>query len=389
MITPDIIREKALRIYRRQFLGAFLAGQSIFPLTIPADRGKTTETFSKRYSDLDTLLSKEKSRTGYGYTVELKEVNTRHQGCQSVPSRIFFETENDFLRFINKVSEFAAFKTTMALIQDRLPELLAWADSNPLKIIDHLNDWPELLSVCIYFMEHPRPGLYIRELPIDVHTKFIETHIRILKTLLDFLLPEDGVRPNETEFEKRYGLKQKPGRIRFRILDAAITENVFPEGITDISMPSGEFQTLNLNCRFIFIVENEMNFLAFPEKEKSIVIWGKGFAVENLKGTEWLKEKTIIYWGDIDPHGFEILSMLRSHYPNVNSLMMDMETYMNFQQFSVIGKIFEKNFPAHLTEEENKLFSLLLKTPEKNRLEQEKIPHAYSLEKIQAKIPAV
>ncbi len=387
MITPENIRKKSISLYHRIFLNASLHNELIFPLIVPSDRGKTTDDFSKRYADLDKLLSKEKSQTGYGYTVEMKEVKTRNQGSQSVPAKIFFQTQQDFLKFLKKETEFNCFNRAVALIHKQLPDLIPWIYLNPVKIIDHLNDWPDLITVCNYFKENPRPDLYIRELPMDVHTKFIETHVRILKELLDFLLPESEINLEETKFEKRYGLKHKPPLIRFRILDDSIGQNIFQAGITDISLPVLQFANINLACRNIFIVENEMNFLTFPEITESMVIWGKGFAVESLKEINWLNNKNIIYWGDIDPQGFQILSMLRSSYPKVKSLMMDNDTYLKFQQFAVKGKVYEKNIPQYLSKEEKHLFQILQETPEKNRLEQEKISHQYAGKTIIACVP--
>ncbi len=52
--------------------------------------------------------------------------------------------------------------------------------------------------------------MYIRELPVEVHTKFIEENKGVLKNLLDYLLPEGMVHTGETDFEKRFGLNRTP-----------------------------------------------------------------------------------------------------------------------------------------------------------------------------------
>ncbi len=296
MITPEKIKQKARRLYHGKFLKAFLSDESIFPLIIPADRGNTTEDFSKRYTDLDQLMSKEKSQTGYGYRVKLKEVNTRAQGRQSVPVKIFFETRLDFLKFLKKETEFDRVVKAVALIRKKLPELNPWIHQNPVKVIRSLNDWSDLITVCDYFIRHPKPNLYIRELPIDVHTKFIETHVGILKSMLDCLLPDTHINLEETKFEKRYGLKVKPSLIRFRILDPLVGKTIFHTGMADISLPVSQLNDIPIPCTKVFIVENEMNFLVFPNHADSIVIWGRGFAVENLRHLTWLKDKNIIYY---------------------------------------------------------------------------------------------
>lgn len=102
-----------------------------------------------------------------------------------------------------------------------------------------------------------------------------------------------------------------------------------------------------------------------------------------LKEARWLSDKQIIYWGDIDTHGFQILSQLRSYFPKTQSLMMDFETFNEFKQFAVTGTETNINQLINLTAEENQLFEYLLDLKEKNRLEQEKINHSFALRKIE------
>jgi len=62
--------------------------------------------------------------------------------------------------------------------------------------------------------------------------------------------------------------------------------------------------------------------------------------------------------------------------------MMDFETFNAFKDLSITGvdtKVSELN---HLNPEEHQLFTYLLNQEEKNRLEQEKIPHSYAMKKI-------
>lgn len=41
----------------------------------------------------------------------------------------------------------------------------------------------------------------------------------------------------------------------------------------------------------------------------------------------------VLYWGDIDTHGFHILDQLRSHHPHVHSILMDEETLLAHRDF--------------------------------------------------------
>ena len=129
----------------------------------------------------------------------------------------------------------------------------------------------------------------------------------------------------------------------------------------------------------MYVVENKMNMLTFPNKESSIVVWGHGFGVDVMKDVEWLNTKRIYYWGDLDAQGFQILSELRSHFDHVESFLMDRET---FNKYFEGDKGTETNVEKELcqTIEETDMFKYL---KENNyRLEQEKIPFEYAITKI-------
>jgi hypothetical protein len=49
----------------------------------------------------------------------------------------------------------------------------------------------------------------------------------------------------------------------------------------------------------IFITENEINGLAFPNLPDSIVIFGLGYALDRLAAASWMADRTIHYWDDI------------------------------------------------------------------------------------------
>jgi hypothetical protein len=189
------------------------------------------------------------------------------------------------------------------------------------------------------------------------------------------------IQTEQSSFEKRYGLKFKEDLIRIRILDQKLAGELL-NGITDLSLPLSQVAGLNLPCCKVFIVENIMNFLTFPDVRQSVVIWGRGFAVENLKAVKWLKDKTIVYWGDIDPQGFQILALLRSRYPQTKSMMMDLETFDLFQPYTVQATDCKQDTLNHLTAGEKRLFQILINQHDRNRLEQEKIPHSYALKQI-------
>jgi hypothetical protein len=84
------------------------------------------------------------------------------------------------------------------------------------------------------------------------------------------------------------------------------------------------------------------------------------------------------YWGDIDTHGFAILSRVRSHFPHTRSLLMDRHTLLAHRAHWGEEKHQTSEPPVHLTPAEAQLEQdLRLGTYQPHlRLEQERIPSA-------------
>jgi hypothetical protein len=85
---------------------------------------------------------------------------------------------------------------------------------------------------------------------------------------------------------------------------------------------------LQLGPRVAIIVENEISYLSVDVPNDGIVFWGKGFDVDSVGRLPWLAETDVIYWGDIDTHGFAILDRLRAWLPQTRSVLMDRETLL-------------------------------------------------------------
>ena len=375
MITPTEIRKKAEKKYLA-FLQSVVEGKTFDPVVIVGNK-KPNDDMAMFEKELTELMEYSKERKGYGYTIEYQTVKTRKHGLQDIPTSISFFTEYDYLKFIGKEQITAHFRADIGKGLSELPELKDWISKYPNKVLDNHNVWDDILVVCKYFKTTPKPQLYIRELPIQVHTKFIERNKGIIKELLDIIIAEQ-VNTEATRFEPHFNLKYDEPIVRFRVLDKTISEKFF-SGTNDISLPISQFKSIGISVHTVYIVENKMNMLTFPLKSDSIVLWGHGFGVDILKNVEWLRSKRIFYWGDLDAHGFLILSELRKHFPQVESFLMDRET---FDAFFENDKGVETNVVGdlYLTSKERELFEYLKAF--NFRLEQEKIPFEYAKVKI-------
>jgi hypothetical protein len=375
MITPTEIRKKAENKYLT-FLRSVTERQAFEPIVIVGNKKPNDDTvqFEK---ELTELIAHSKEKKGYGYSIEYQKVKTRKHGEQDIPVSISFLTEQDFLKYIGKEQDTAGFRKDVERILSAFPELVEWVCRFPNKVLDNHRVWDDVLKVCIYFRGNPKPQLYIRELPIQVDTKFIERNKGIIKELLDIIIAK-SLNPDETRFETRFNLRHDEPVVRFRVLDKTLSQALF-SGIDDMSIPISKFRETEIPVETVYIVENKMNMLTFPPIHKSIVVWGHGFGVDLLKDVMWLRSKKILYWGDLDVHGFQILSELRSHFSQVESFLMDRETFNRFYEDG-IGAETNVEKVLLLTPEEKEMFDFL--RGGNYRLEQEKIPFEYTSSKI-------
>jgi hypothetical protein len=185
------------------------------------------------------------------------------------------------------------------------------------------------LSVVDWIEQHPNSKIYLRQVDLPgVHSKYIESHRAVLAEMLDMVLPAtsiDATKSGVAQFAGRYGFREKPVRIRFRILDPDI-QAVPGASCPDITLDAESFSRLTLELRKVIITENEVNFLALPQIPATIAIFGSGYNWNALAQARWLTACTIYYWGDIDTHGFAILDQLRAHFDHVISFLMDKAT---------------------------------------------------------------
>ncbi|MEO7021021.1 MAG: DUF3322 domain-containing protein [Ktedonobacteraceae bacterium] len=377
MITPAEIRQRAERQYLA-FVQSWLRGEVFAPLSFPA--GKSATEFTSLRTEVQRLQASEKSTSRPGYRIEWLTLQKRSLSTQTLPVRVWLDTPEDLLSLIEKADEFHHFQQDIALMHRLVPQLESWVERFPKKLIEQHDAWPGLLAVCSYFLAHPRPGLYIRELPVNVHTKFVEQRQGILRELLDYILPTEAITPNAPSFQQRYGLREEETLVHMRVLDDQLRQR-YALPLNELSVPCSQLAGLDFSSYICVMTENKMTFLTLPLLPNTIAILGGGFRVGSLAAVPWLRDCPIIYWGDLDAQGFQILSQLRSIFPHVISLMMDEATFTIFAEFCVTGTPCRVRQIPHLTDEEHALFVRLAQ--EESRLEQEHISHVYALQQLQ------
>lgn len=325
MIQPSEIREKAERLYP-SFLKAWLDGDTgFFPYVVPSSKQLKNGRLAQLAQEVQRLRDGSREVLGYGYTVQWQERRSREFGRNLFPVRIIFETQDDFLRFINKQSEFRFLQNAVDRLRAEFPALVDWVRSNRRSFLECAMELEGLMHVVRYFHDNPRPNRFARELPIPVDTKFIERHEGVLRQWLDIVLPPDAIRAGENHFGRRYGLQFAEPHWLVRFLDPELQlEFRFP--CSEFSIPLATLARLHFSNVNVFIVENKTNLLTLPPMRNTLALGGVGRAATELRQIDWLRDVPIVYWGDIDVEGLRILSAWRTIFPQTQSLFMDGET---------------------------------------------------------------
>jgi hypothetical protein len=372
--TPADLRDQVLRHWESgRMLAAPLEGRSLFPLELRL-RGPDTRALSERFDQVRQWMRE--LQGGRGYEIEWAEINHRQLGRNRVPSRIVVHGEAEALDLIGKSGDAQRFRALAERTLHMLPELAAWLARRPLIALASAAEWDRVLAVLLWFRAHPRSGLYLRQLDIaGVDTKFIEARRPLLAELLDVVLPREAVDAGQRTFEARFGLAAKTPQIRFRILD----ERLAISGLTDLAVIPSEFAALQLPAARVFLTENEINGLAFPAVPGGMVIFGLGYGLDRLAEAQWLRERALYYWGDIDTYGFHILDRLRAILPGASSLLMDRDTLVRHAALWVRESNFYCGELTRLTAAEQGVYDELRfnRLGDQVRLEQERIPFGW------------
>ncbi|NIA00531.1 DUF3322 domain-containing protein [Massilia sp. CCM 8734] len=367
-----------------RLLAARVSGEALFPLELRLRQptvAQTGERFEEVRAWIRELDAGSTTARGYGYRIVWREINHRQLGRNRIPDSVVFDSDADALRLIGRQLDARRFDQIVAAAIKLFPQLAGWLARRALAVMEQSEAWERILAILEWFVAHPRPGLYLRQLDIaGVDSKFIETRKAMLAELLDLVLPPDAIDANAfgaRQFEARYGLLSKPALLRFRVLDPAHAIG----GLSDLAVPLAQFVALQTRVRRVFITENEINGLAFPQMPDAMVIFGGGYGVERLAGVGWLATREVFYWGDIDTHGFAILDRLRAGVPRARSILMDSAGLMAHR--ALWGEEdADKRFtgqPTRLARDELALFEALRDDVfgERIRMEQERLSYGW------------
>ncbi len=301
-------------------LTAFAEGKEWEPLGVPL-RGPGAGQIAERFAEVQEWAG-EWARAGRGpLRVESKKVGGRQVGANLIPCRAWIDGYDRAWELLGVRARVRRFSELAAATAESCPRLLPWLARRPMQALKLADRWDNLVATVRWIDERQSPGMYLRQVDVPgVDTKFIEHHRGVLAELLDLQLAPDRVDASATDFAGRYRFRRKPGYVRFRWSGTC--------GFSELSVRADEFAAPPPGVTRAYVVENEITYLAFPLPGAAIVILGGGYAVDVLEPLSWLTNMDVIYWGDIDTHGFAILNRLRHRFGHARSMLMDRSTLL-------------------------------------------------------------
>ncbi|MCS5479883.1 DUF2220 family protein [Corynebacterium sp. YIM 101645] len=347
------VQAQAETFYRRNhrtwLLGEFTPRTiSLQPPTardVAADGGRAVGAWLAHWAGHPGKVATVRKRLGY-------------LGTYDVPARVVLDTPAAVAAAAGCAEEWARMVAVLDLLVDALgdevraplaaqPQLWEqWSDREVSQYID----------VICWLRENDTEGQFLRQLPIPgVDTKWIGDHRKAV----------DAVRLLQ-------GLREKPVMVEMRTLDPALRVGDF----LHVLCPVAELAVRQVVVDNIIIVENHQTFLALPPLKGTWAMFGGGYQAASLvTGLGWLAEKNVHYWGDLDSHGFDMVSRTRAVLPAMRTVLMDLDTIIHHEDLAVEGAIAQPEDTAYLTPGERRALDFLHERARERclRIEQERL----------------
>jgi hypothetical protein len=336
--VDELVAKLQARWARGAYLRTHARDEPFAPIRLPVRSPKAADLIDRLDDSLGWIECFDAAnRTGTSrqiFIVERQVRRSRALGDNPVPVSAHVATLDQLCTVLGTKRELEQFDRALALTRDLEPDLVDWVAGHPIEAASHDPVWDQLLTTVRWIADHDLSDLDLRHLDApDIDTKFVERHRMMLRQLLDQVLPDERIDPTSPTFAGRYGFRARPTYVRFRLL-APVPQ--IPDLLTELELRVDELARLELPVSTVFIVENQATYLAFPEVPGAIVVFGGGYGVTVLEGVPWVAGRDVVYWGDLDTHGFAIVSRLRQRVPTVRSLLMDRATLLAHREQLVI-----------------------------------------------------
>lgn len=261
-------------------------------------------------------------------------------------------------------------RARLTALRQRFPELVG--TSSMLRAVDGFEDvdFELLLQAGAWFAENSADGLTPRQVPLEgFHAKWLNTRQHLVALLAG--KSDLGLSGNH------------PSRIHFSYLDP---QHLALGGRKHDSASVGDRFVPAYAPEVVIISENKDTAINFPEFPGAISVEGVGKGGGTFASFDWLVHApVVVYWGDMDADGLEILDGFRAAGVPARSIFMDRSSFDRWERYGtnvdkrgalLTGR--EPRLVPHLTDEERMLYLDLVGPAwsRVRRIEQERIPLA-------------
>jgi hypothetical protein len=246
------------------------------------------------------------------------------------------------------------------------------------RMLRDIDDWSDvdfavLCDAATWFRNNDAAGLTPRQVPVPgMHAKWLNTRQHLVALLAGLealpLAPAHPPRVHLTYLDPEH---RASGGRRYDCI--TIGDQVKPPFAPQV----------------VVISENKDTAVAFPAVPSGICVEGGGFGGAAAAALPWLANAPLlVYWGDIDAAGFEILDGFRADGVPALSMLMDMATFERYERYGTNldrrGKPLGPGIRRELTylhAAEQTMYNALTDPMWKRyrRIEQERIPLAEAL----------
>jgi hypothetical protein len=169
-----------------------------------------------------------------------------------------------------------------------------------------------VIAAGCWFRSHDATGMTPRQVPIEgLHSKWLNNNRHLVAYLAG--KPDLGLTTS------------RPARVHLEVEWSAVRHLHHRRSAGAAGAPSEDRHHLR----------KPRHRTAFPPLAGGIAVEGDGLAaVGMLARLSWITDcPHVVYWGDIDAAGYEILHSLRASGLNAHSILMDEPTYLRYERF--------------------------------------------------------
>lgn len=372
----DVLTRLRRRWDRGDYLRARALGEPFTPIDM-AIRGPRPGELGERYDEVAAWARAwhDTARSPH-LRVTMKSVGGKKFGVTTLPDRVIIETIDHLARLLGTTAQISRHDEMLAAVSDQ-SKVRDWVATKPGRALAHHDDWPSIVAALRWLATNAGSGRRLREIDEPgIDTKFVETHQRILLELGALVVEPDLVTPSAKSIAGRFGFATGHLRVRFRLLDQQCRTPT--PGFDDIEVRADDLARSPIDVEKVIVVENLATYLSFPATPRSALIFGGGYAASVIGSLRWLREREVLYWGDLDTHGFAILDRVRVTVPHARSILMDRVTLLAHRERWVTEPAPVDRRLPNLTDDEASVYRDLVEDAfgPSVRLEQERIPMA-------------